>query len=209
MTENYGSRAEFIGIIEEQVKQEVSYEIMQCERGVLCKIVLCIQRPNGKIDRLEVIADREELKRHRIGKGLKVSIEGEIHTCNEYNRLGRLEHVFVYIRARKIRRVHTETPDVNKVVLTGNLTQTPKFWKFPNGGSKVNFDLRTKDLQEEITSFIPCVARDRTAEVLCELAPREELSFMGRFQSRDYIKILETGLKQQKTAFEVIVEKLI
>lgn len=70
MTENYGSRAEFIGIIEEQVKQEVSYEIMQCERGVLCKIVLCIQRPNGKIDRLEVIADREELKRHRIGKGL-------------------------------------------------------------------------------------------------------------------------------------------
>ena len=209
MIENYENRAEFIGTIAEKVQQQSAYEIIQQEGALLCRVVLCIQQLSGKNNRLEVMVDREELKRHRIGKGLKVSLEGVIRTCNEYNNLGRIEHVFVYVRARKIHRVHTDTLDKNQVVLTGNLAQTPSIWSLQKGRSRINFNLCTKELQDGITSFIPCVAKDRMADILCEHTPGEELSFKGRFQSRDYIKILATGQKQRKTAFEVIVDKLI
>jgi len=209
MTEKQENRAEFVGTITEKIILDTPYEIIQSEKALLCKVTLQVQRSNGKIDSLILFADPEELRRHRIGKGLKVSVEGVIHTYNEEGPTEQERHVRVYVRARKIRRVHTQTQDKNEVIMGGTLTKTPHLRQFGKGRSRANFILCTKDLQDETTSFVPCIAKDQMANVLCELVTGEELNFRGQFQSRDYIKILETGERQQKTAFEVMVNRLI
>lgn len=208
MTEKVENRAEFVGTITEKIILDTPYEIIQSEKALLCKVTLQVQRPNGQADNITLFADKEELRRHRIGKGLKVSVEGVIHTYNE-ELSDQERHVIVYVKARKIHRVHTQTQDRNEVIMEGNLTKTPHFRQFGKGRSRANFILCTKDLQDSIDSFVPCVAKNRMADILCELAKGAELSFTGEFQSRDYIKILETGEKQQRTAFEVMVNRLI
>lgn len=209
MTEKQENRAEFVGTITEKIILDTPYEIIQSEKALLRKVTLQVQRPNGQLDNLILFADPEELRRHRIGKGLKVSVEGVMHTYNEEGPTEQERHVRVYVKARKIRRVHTQTQDKNVVIMEGTLTKTPHLRQFARGRNRANFILCTKDLQDEIVSFVPCVAKDQTADVICELPTGEELSFIGKLQSRDYIKVLETGIKQQRTAFEVMVNKLI
>lgn len=133
MTGRHENRAEFIGTIAERIELESLYEIIQREQELLCRIVLHVQRTSDKVDRIVVLAEKEELKRHRIGKGLKVSIEGEIRTCNRYDSHEGKRHVITYVRARKIRRVHTKVLDKNKVIMDGTLAQTPKYWKSTKG----------------------------------------------------------------------------
>lgn len=209
MAGRHENQAEFIGTIVERIELESLYEIIQREQELLCRIVLHVQRASGKVDRIVVLAEKEELKRYRIGKGLKISVEGEIRTCNRYSSPSGKRHVVTYVRARKIRRVHTSTADKNKVIMNGTLAQIPKYWKSPKGSRKVEFNQCTKDSREASHSFIPCIARDRLADILCELVQWEELSFEGELQSREYIRTLETGEKQHETALEVIVSRLI
>lgn len=208
MNECQENRIEFVGTIAEKIQQQSAYEIIQQERALLCKVVLHIQRRSGEIDKINVFIDKEELKRNRIGKGLKVKIEGVIRTCNEYD-LQNKRHVITYVRAWKISKVHSETADKNRVIVSGTLSQTPKFCKSSSGRRRINFNLCTKDLGDKITSFIPCIARNAMADVLCELTQWEELSFEGRLQSREYIKTWENGVREKGTAFEVVVTKLI
>lgn len=117
--------------------------------------------------------------------------------------------MITYVKAREVRKVRSETTDKNKVVLGGTLSQAPKFWKFQTGRRRVNFNLWTSDLKDGVTSLIPCVARNRMADVLCELPQWEELSFEGSLQGKEYIRTFSSGEKERENVFEAVVVKLI
>ena len=58
------------------------------------------------------------------------------------------------------------------------------------------------------SDYIPCIAWGRNARFVNTLAVGERILLSGRVQSRDYVKTLEDGTEQLRTAYEVSVSHL-
>ncbi len=199
MNEENINRATFVGTI---VKKP-ELDLIEGD-GILYKTFINVRRKQKEFDCIMIVLDKDQVRTRRIGKGLKVSIEGEIQTRNIYDISGR-RSVLSYVRVIELHKVHSETPDKNHVVLQGKVSKTPALWKFENGKRRANFTLCKQDLDERRISFVPCIAWNGVADVICELVQWEELSFEGMFQSRGYT----TENDEERTAFEVSVTRLI
>jgi len=126
-------------------------------------------------------------------------LTGHIRTRNKLEN-GRKRHI-VELYVHKIENADGDT-DANSVHLTGNICKPPTYRPTPSGREICDLILAVNHSNGK-TDYIPCIAWGRYARKASKWKVGDTVKLTGRFQSREYDKLLPDGSHEIRTAYEV------
>lgn len=167
----------------------------------LYKFHILVRRKSGAFDVLNCVSrDAKELK-----KGDRIRVYGYIRSRNEI--YGNKRHCHIYVFCKRYEKSE-EGLDMNLVQIQGSIARVEAIRKTPVGGMYiVDFIVCVTDNMGK--HFIPAIAWRKTAEMISRMKKLDEISFLGRFQSREYEKQLEDGTREVRTAYEVSCNNIL
>ena len=163
---------------------------------------LVTRRLSGARDRLNVIL-AEGLLGSLPEAGGRVSLLGEVRSFN--NRSGEGSRLLLFVYAQELGTPEEE--DRNEAELRGTLCKPPVWRRTPMGREICDMMLSVPRRYGR-TDYLPCIAWGALAREAACWAQGAPVGLTGRFQSRNYIKALETG-SLQRTAYEVSVTSFL
>jgi primosomal replication protein N len=167
-----------------------------------------VPRKSGVLDRIRVTAPERLLG--GVAEGTYVSIDGQLHTFNEFDENAGRSRVIVYALAKNLavltEEEYSQTPVYNRLIIKGTICRQPSYRVTP-AGRKISDFILAVDRTFERTDFLPVIAWAGYAKFCSELAVSTDVYIEGRAQSRDYMKIRD-GQEQTLTAYEVSVDKI-
>lgn len=167
----------------------------------LLSFTLLVQRLSGVLDRVPVcipfrVASLCQLSLH---KGETLMVSGQIRTS--FDEDGHLKtEVFPTVAA------HTSgASSINTVRITGEISKAPVYNITPFGREITTAMLCVPYSDERYRGVaqIPVIFWGRQARQMEQYKPNEIISVFGRFQSREYEKVIDEGAVEYKTAFEI------
>ena len=156
-----------------------------------------VRRLSGTADVLNVLARKVLLDDLPLDGGSKLSVSGEIRSFR--NRTGQGRRLVVAVFARSL--VFEDGPDANAVTLRGTLCRRPNLRRTPLGREISDLMLAVPRRYGR-SDFLPCIVWGRQAEEAAGLEAGDRVLLTGRMQSRDYVKVLDTG-NETRTAYEI------
>lgn len=159
---------------------------------------LQVERLSGVEDVLPVVVSRSLLEQFPVLAGEKVQVEGEIRSFN--NRSGVGAKLVLTVFARIISQA-PEGEDRNEVTLSGVLCKMPVYRHTPMGREITDLTLAVNRRYGR-SDYLPCITWGGLARMAAELQVADHIQLQGRFQSRNYTKVLENRVVT-KTAYEV------
>lgn len=167
----------------------------------LYKFQILVRRKSIAFDVLNCVSrDAKELK-----KGDRIRVYGYIRSRNEI--YGNKRHCRIYVFCKRYEKSEME-PGLNLVQIQGNISRVGRLRKTSAEGIYiVDFIVCVTDNMGK--HFIPAIAWRKTAEMISGMKKWDEISFLGRFQSRDYEKQLEDGTREVRTAYEVSCNNIL
>ena len=169
------------------------------------RFTLGAARKSGCIDELQVLISKRLLGKDLPAKGGKASLWGQIRTYNEPAQGRSRLHITAF--AREFQILAGDTEDQNQVFLSGFLCKPPIYRRSPMGREICDLLLAVNRMYGK-SDYIPCIAWGRNAAYTAGLSVGSPLQAEGRIQSRTYIKKQESGLSEEKTAYEVSILKI-
>lgn len=162
------------------------------------RFLLAVERLSGTVDRLPVLADWALMDAADAAWGEQIQVTGQLRSFNQSAPTGR--HLILSVFAETL-ELCCEPPD-NRAELTGALCRDPVYRRTPLG-REICDGMLAVNRPYHRTDYLPCIFWGRTAReiALCSVGARIHLT--GRFQSRDYTKLLPDGTADQRTAYEV------
>lgn len=158
-----------------------------------------VERLSGAVDVLPVIVSEEVLCEMDLSGGEMLAVTGQIRTFNNRAQTGRRLVISVYAESL----ASCDGEPENQVELTGTICKEPVYRQTPLGREICDLMLAVNRPYHR-ADYIPCIAWGKTANLVRFCDVGDSLHLTGRFQSREYIKVLgETS--QQRTAYEVSV----
>ena len=156
-----------------------------------------VERLSGTVDVLPVIVPEPVLCAMDLSGGEMLAVTGQIRTHNNKAQVGRRLVVSVYAESL----VSCSGPAENTVELTGTICREPVCRKTPLGREICDVMLAVNRSYHR-ADYIPCILWGRNAALgrFCQVG--DTLHLTGRFQSREYIKMLGEE-SQLRTAYEV------
>lgn len=169
------------------------------------KGVLLVPRTSGTVDRVPVhIPGRLYTDAMNASDGI-MAVSGVLRTyCT---KAGNGSYTRVTMLASEVSKGGSDTP-VNLVNITGTITREPVFRSTPLGREICDIMLAVNRGHGHI-DYIPCIAwggNARTASASYHVGGR--LHVVGRFQSREYTKLLESGEAVTCTTYEISISKM-
>lgn len=166
---------------------------------------VAVERRSGTVDMLPVAVIASTINGILV-PGQKLRLTGEIRTYIRRNRENGTAHHIVQLFANKIEP--TGEDDNNRVELNGAICKPPIFRTTPFGREICDFMLAV-NFDHGKSAYIPCIAWGKFARLVSMLNVGEKVALTGRFQSRQYMKVLEDGCSTEvRTAYEVSVADL-
>ena len=179
--------------------------------GYLAKIET--PRPRGTLDEVVVAFTEAALNRGQTGDGLrienflksgsKVLVSGKVQTLKDFES-GR---VLVFILADFVGLV--ENPMMqDDVALRGIIAHKPVYRTTPRGKRITDISVIVKNELTGNKCFIPCICWQEQADEVKNWQPDDVVELLGRYQSRQYEKVIDTysGEKEKRTVYEVSVQ---
>lgn len=158
---------------------------------------LAVRRLSGVTDTLPVLLRREQLEMLPVDAGEKLCVAGQLRTFN--NHRGEGARLIITVFALELG--FCGEADSNAVELSGTLCREPKLRRTPLGRDVCDL-LLAVNRRYGRSDYLPCICWGRTARETALLGVGAKLRLEGRFQSRNYIKLLD-GQAQEKTAYEI------
>ena len=156
-----------------------------------------VPRLSGTTDTLQVMAPQELMESAQVGDGDMVEVTGQIRSFNSRAATGRRLVVSVYAESLTA----CEGEPHNEVYLAGTLCKEPVHRKTPLGREICDVMLAVNRPYHR-SDYIPCIFWGRTAELVAACQVGDTLELTGRLQSREYVKVLESG-NERRVAYEV------
>ena len=156
-----------------------------------------VQRLSGSVDRLPLLLRRELLEASELSDEGKLCVTGELRSFNRRRSEGAKLILSVY--ARELRFCGEE--DGNLVQLRGALCKPPVLRRTPLGREICDLMLAVNRRYGR-SDYLPCICWGLSAREAARWEVGTRLELEGRLQSRNYIKMTETG-PVEKTAFEI------
>ena len=159
-------------------------------------------RLSEKMDILPVTVSERLMTKHPLCEGTEVCIRGQLRS---YNKLadGKVR-LLLTIFARDIEE---NSFSVNEIELKGYVCKPPVYRVTPFGREITDLLIAVNRAYNK-SDYIPCIVWGRNARYAAGFEIGDKVSVYGRIQSRQYEKILDTGEKIQRTAYEVSIAKL-
>ena len=166
---------------------------------------MSVKRLSGVEDLLDVIIPSILLDESGLRKGEFASIDGQIRSYNNKNAETNKLKINAWAQSLK----PCEEIYDNRVELIGSVCKTPIYRQTPYGREISDLMLSIPrqiygDKNVQRYDYLPCISWGSIARMCAELEPRTKLHLVGRFQSRQYIKIID-GIPHDRTAYEISV----
>lgn len=169
--------------------------------------VIC-QRLSGCCDTIPVIVSGRIMEDRCKVAGRTVCVRGQFQSRGL--RDGERRRLDLYVMAAEIGFLHGSAlnPETNnQIFLNGYIGRIPTYRKTPLGKEIADFLLSVERLSGRLDR-IPCIAWGRNARYAGGLPIWTRVMLRGRIQSRNYIKKLDNGTEEERTAFEVSVSSM-
>ncbi len=163
---------------------------------------LLTRRLSGAADRLNVTLPASLLP-GLPPAGQRLALRGEVRSFN--NRSGEGSRLLLYVYAQDL--LPPEDEDRNEAELAGTLCREPTWRRTPMGREICDLMLAVPRRYGR-GDYLPCIAWGRNAQEAAAWMQGRPVRLTGRFQSRNYIKVTETG-SLQRTAFEISVTSFL
>lgn len=161
------------------------------------RFVLEVQRLSGAVDLLPVIVPETVLCAMDLSGGTMLEVTGQVRSFNSRAETGRRLIISVYAESLTA----LEGEPVNEVSLTGAVCREPVHRRTPLGREICDVMLAVNRPYRR-TDYIPCIFWGKTAAVVQQARIGQTITLTGRLQSREYVKMLDSG-SEQRTAYEV------
>lgn len=176
------------------------------ERGML-SFVLRVPRLSGVMDRIPVSVSAENAD--AFGLDLAPGQPVMVHGCisSRFDARGHLQVELLALMAANTAHVLHNT---NSVRITGEISKPPVFNVTPFGREITSTILHVPYTSGRFrtSAQVPVIFWGSVAKVVAHYSCGETISVAGRFQSREYEKLLEDGSAETRTAFEVSAARL-
>jgi hypothetical protein len=159
---------------------------------------LLTRRLSGTADRLNVTL-QGSLMPGIPPAGQRLALRGEIRSFA--NRSGEGNRLLLFVYAQEL--LPPEAEDRNEAELAGTLCREPTWRRTPMGREICDLMLAVPRRYGR-GDYLPCIAWGRNAQEAAAWKQGRPVRLTGRFQSRSYIKVTETG-SLQRTAYEISV----
>lgn len=161
-----------------------------------------VVRQSGTKDELKILIS-ERLITSAITQ-CKVTVIGEMRSYDSTWENGKYR-TLIALFAKEIMYGDTEE-DENEVCLEGILCKVPTYRVTPFGREISDINLAINRAYGK-SSYIPCIVWGRNARFASNLEIGQKLRVHGRFQSRQYNKVIN-GENVEMTAYEISVARL-
>lgn len=161
------------------------------------RLPLTVRRLSGAEDELPLLLRRGLLEKLELREADKLCVSGELRSFN--NRSGEGAKLVITVFARALR--FCEDEDENSVLLRGALCRPPTLRRTPMGRDICDLMLAVNRPFGR-SDYLPCICWGSLARQASRWTVGECVELSGRFQSRSYIKLTETG-PVERVAFEV------
>ena len=163
------------------------------------KIPVSVQRLSGTNDVLSVICREKMLNHLNLSQNCRIHIFGQLRSFNNKSNIG--AKLIISLFARDILIDNCE--DRNDVLLHGTICKQPNLRTTPLGREICDFMLAVNRRYGR-SDYIPCISWGLKARETANFDVGTVITLSGRFQSRNYIKIIDSR-SVEKTAYEVSV----
>lgn len=160
---------------------------------------LRVRRLSGTDDTLNILARERLIRALDLTPGAQIQAEGEIRTFN--NKSGAGPKLVVSLFARSLSPTD-EAEDENRVELTGTLCKPTLLRETPLGRSVCDLMLAVNRSYGR-SDYLPCICWGERAREAAGWTVGTVITLSGRFQSRNYRKLLPDGSYAEKTAYEI------
>ena len=158
--------------------------------------MISVERKSGTKDVLQCLVS--ELLSENIELGSKIYINGEIRNYNQH--IGEKSHSIIYVFVKEV--LPYDGKDRNEVELNGFICNDTTYRETPLGRKICDF-LLAVNRRNFKSDYIHCIAWGRNAIRASIFNISDNVKLTGRLQSREYIKKLEDGTEEVRTAYEV------
>ena len=158
---------------------------------------LTVERLSGNTDTLNILVRKEQLAALDPAVDGKLCVTGEVRSFN--SRRGTGARLVITVLAREL--VFCDEEDGNTVLLKGTLCKPPNLRSTPLGREICDLMLAVNRHYGR-SDYLPCICWGLTAREAAGWDVGTHVALEGRIQSRDYIKLTETG-PLQRTAYEI------
>ena len=168
---------------------------------------LKIQRTSGTDDIVQVTVSNRlvDVSNDCIGKIVRV--DGQFRSYNKQDGEKKRLALSVFAQEFNILGDDEECNNDNSISLDGYICKIPVYRTTPLGREICDV-LVAVNRHYGKSDYIPCICWGRNARYAGNLKVGERCSIKGRIQSRIYIKTLDDGSTEGRTAYEVSVSKL-
>lgn len=164
-------------------------------------------RRSGNIDTIPVIIPERAIKsENKICNVGYVNIKGELRSYNRSEGGKRRLKVSVFVSEIDFVK-ESERNDFNGIILCGHVCKPPVHRITPLGREIADGILAVNGLCSK-SNYIPYITWGRNARFASTLNSGSYIRLEGRIQSREYIKRLDDGTQETRTAYEVSVSRI-
>lgn len=164
---------------------------------------ISILRTSNTADILPIIVSARIVDVKQDMTSFRVEVTGSLRSYNNHNDNGK-NSLKLYVWVNEIRE--TDKFDLNKIEFTGYLCRTPTYRLTPLGREIIDLLLGVNRPYGK-SDYLPAIAWGRNALYLSNFKTGEQVVASGRFQCRQYIKVIN-GIPQEHITYEVSISKL-
>lgn len=159
-----------------------------------------IRRKSGAIDEIIVMAEGE-----RPVNGDGVLVIGKIQAQKNFNS----GHTLIYAMAEDVQTVEGSYWEYeNDVKIVGEIGKGTTHRMTPRGKEIADVFLKVDNVLYNAAAYVPCVLWHENAQEVQKCKQGDKVEITGRLQSRKYVKVLQDGTAEERTAYEVSVKEL-
>lgn len=168
------------------ISKEVAQTIAEARKGL----------KNGNCNGIEFDVMQEFVE------GSRLLMTGKAQTLKDFQS-GRL---LVYILADFV-AVSEKAVEQDEVAVRGIIANKPTHRETPRGKHITDITVKVKNEITGGSCFLPCICWQEQADEAAQWQQGDTVELLGRYQSRQYEKVLDTatGEREQRTAYEVSV----
>lgn len=168
---------------------------------------LKVMRFSGACDILPIVVPKYMCQAYDLHAGKMIALNGQFRSFNQ-NFDGVKSKLILSVFAKDINE-YDGTENSNVIEAAGFICKEPIFRRTPFGREVTDTLLAINRKIVGKADYIPCIAWGKDARLLSKMVVSNFIQFSGRIQSRDYVKTLEDGTKEDRTAYEVSINRII
>lgn len=169
-----------------------------------------VQRLSESVDTIPVTVSERVVNINEDFTGQYVTVTGQFRSYNHAEKDNQRRRLILSVFAQEVEfneEATADTYDTNNVELDGFICKEVHYRKTPLGREIADMLLAVNRPYGK-SDYIPCICWGRNAKYAEALATGTHMKVWGRIQSRSYIKKINENDSEERTAYEVSLNKI-